>query len=136
MARNIIYKPGDHISAPVPAGTKSGQPLRVGELNAIAVTDRAKTDVAALNTDGTRNASYNWGGGNPNGNASIWLEGAAEVEVTATVAPAFGQAIYINESDGTLTDTATGNTLWGNCIDSNPTDNDDGTFNAIVRINN
>lgn len=135
MARNITYKPGDHISAPVPAGTKSGQPLRIGGLNAIAVTDRAKTDVAALNTDGTRNASYNWGGGNPNGYASVWLEGAAEVVVTATDAPDFGAAIYI-DSVGALTATATNNTLWGHCIDSNPTDNGDGTFNAIVRINN
>jgi predicted RecA/RadA family phage recombinase len=135
MARNITYKPGDHISAPVPAGTKSGQPLRIGGLNAIAVTDRAKTDVAALNTDGTRNASYNWGGGNPNGHASVWLEGAAEVVVAAATAPAFGDAVYIDLA-GALTATATGNTLWGHCIDSNPTDNDDGTFNAIVRINN
>lgn len=134
MARNIIYTPGDRISAPVPAGTKSGQPLRIGRLNAIAVTDRAKTDVAALNTDGTRNASYNWGGGNPNGYASIWLEGAAEVTVTAATAPAFGDAVYI--STGGLTATATGNTLWGNCIDSNPTDNGDGTFNVIVRVTN
>ena len=135
MARNIIYKPGDHISAPVPAGTESGQPLRIGELNAIAVTDRAETDVPALNADGTKNATYNWGGGNPNGHASIWLEGAAEVAVTATDAPTFGKAIYI-KSDGTLTDVATDNTLWGHCIDPNPTDLDDGTFNAIVRINN
>ena len=135
MARNITYKPGDHISAPVPAGTKSGQPLRIGELNAIAVTDRAKTDVAALNTDGTKNAAYNWGGGNPNGHASVWLEGAAEVVVTAATAPKFGDAVYIG-SDGALTATATGNTLWGNCIDPNPTDNDDGTFNTIVRVNN
>ena len=135
MARNIIYTPGDRISAPVPAGTKSGQPLRIGGLNAIAVTDRAKTDVAALNTDGTRNAAYNWGGGNPNGSASIWLEGAAEVVVTAATAPAFGDAVYI-DSAGALTATATSNTLWGNCIDSNPTDNGDGTFGVIVRVNN
>ena len=135
MARNITYKPGDHISAPVPAGTKSGQPLRIGGLNAIAVTDRAKTDVAALNTDGTRNASYNWGGGNPNGYASVWLEGAAEVVVTAAAAPTFGKAVYIT-SAGALTETATNNTLWGHNIDPNPTDNGDGTFNTIVRINN
>lgn len=135
MARNITYKPGDHISAPVPAGTKSGQPLRIGGLNAIAVTDRAKTDVSALNADGTKNTAYNWGGGNPNGHASIWLEGAAEVAVTAATAPAFGDAVYI-KADGILTATATGNTLWGHCIDPNPTDNGGGTFGVIVRIDN
>ena len=135
MARNITYKPGGYISAPVPAVIKSGQPLRIGGLNAIAVTDRAKTDVAALNTDGTRNAAYNWGGGNPNGYASIWLEGAAKVVVTAATAPAFGAAIYI-DSAGALTATATSNTLWGNCIDSNPTNNGNGTFGVIVRVNN
>lgn len=135
MAKNITYKPGNHISAPVPAGTKSGAPLRIGGLNAVAVTDRARTDVPALNADGTPNATYNRGGGNPNGHASVWLEAAPEVKVTSADGIAFGDPVYI-DSAGALTDAATGNTMWGHSIDPSPTDNGDGTFNVVVRINN
>lgn len=84
MAKNIIFNLGDHISLPVPAGTKSGDPVRVGGLNGVAVTDRAKTDVVAFNADGQPNATYNAGGGNPNGNASVWLTGAARLDVKGT----------------------------------------------------
>ena len=55
MAKNITYKPGNHISAPVPAGTKSGAPLRIGGLNAVAVTDRAEVGAPAVLADGTKN---------------------------------------------------------------------------------
>ena len=49
MAKNIVYKPGDHLSVPVPAGTKSGDPVRVGGLNGVAITDRANTGVSPVN---------------------------------------------------------------------------------------
>ena len=55
MAKNIIYKPGQHLPAPVPANTKSGTAVRIGGLNAITITDRAKTDVAPISADGTIN---------------------------------------------------------------------------------
>ena len=73
MATNITFNPGNHQSLPVPAGTKSGDPVRVGGLNGVAVTDRANTSVVAFNTDGTPNTSYNPGGGNKDGYASVWL---------------------------------------------------------------
>ncbi|GAA2183388.1 hypothetical protein GCM10009785_26780 [Brooklawnia cerclae] len=95
MATNITFKPGDHQSLPVPAGTKSGDPVRVGVLNGVAVTDVAKTDVSPFNTDGTRNTAYNAGGGNPDGYASVWLVGAPTFNVTGTgITP--GAAIYFN----------------------------------------
>ena len=64
MAIDIAYEPGQALPAPVPAGTTSGQPLRIGGLNAVAVTDRAKRDVPAVNpVTGLQNADYNWGAG-------------------------------------------------------------------------
>lgn len=136
MAKNITYKPGDHLSAPVPANTKSGQPLRLGGLNAIAITDRAKTDVSPVNADGSVNTSYNRGGGNPNGNASVWFEGAANVKVTAAAAPTYGQPIHFKTADGTLSVTVGDGPLWGHAVDNAPVNNGDGTFAVVVRINN
>lgn len=136
MAKNITYKPGDHLPAPVPSGTKSGAPLRLGGLNAIAITDRAKTDVSAVNADGSPNTSYNAAGGNTNGNASVWFEGAATVKVTSGAAPTFGQPVYFVTADSTLTTTATGNSLWGHAVDTAPVNNGDGTFQTVVRVNN
>lgn len=134
MAKNITYKPGDHLSAPVPANTKSGQPLRLGGLNAIAITDRAKTDVSPLNTDGTVNTAYNAGGGNANGNASVWFEGVVKVVVTAASAPTFGQAIHLASAG--LTTTAGSDPLWGHSVDLAPVAGTAGTFVTLVRISN
>ena len=77
MAKNITFKPGQHLPAPVPANTKAGTAVRIGGLNAVTITDRAKTDVTPLNADGTINTAYNAGGGNANGNASVHFEGVA-----------------------------------------------------------
>lgn len=133
MAKNITYKPGDHLAAPVPAGTKSGTPLRIGALNAITITDVAKTDVSALNADGSVNTAYNAGGGNRHGEASVWFEGVVLVNVTAASAPAYGVAVNLNAA---VLQTAAGGSLWGNSVDPAPLDNGDGTFKVLVRINN
>lgn len=93
MATNIIFDHGDHISLPVPSGTKAGDPVRVGGLNGVAVTDRANESTGPFNTDGTLNTAYNAGGGNVAGNASVWLVGAASLLVKGTgIAP--GDPIY------------------------------------------
>ena len=132
MAKNIVYKPGQHLPAPVPAGTTSGTPVRIGGLNAIAITDRAKTDVAPINANGTVNTAYNAGGGNANGNASVHFEGVAKVIVTAATAPTFGQVVYL-ASTGLTTTAATPDPdpVWGHAVDL-----DDGTFTTLVRISN
>jgi hypothetical protein len=103
MALNEIFRDADHLSLPVPAGTKAGDPVRIGGLNGVAETDRANTSVPATNADGTKNPTYNYGGGNPDGNASVWLKGAhgfvVDFEVTDVGAP-----VYI--AAGALTDAA------------------------------
>lgn len=134
MATNIVYKPGDHLPAPVPANTKAGTPLRLGGLNAVAITDRAKTDVAPLNADGSVNSTFNAGGGNANGNASVWFEGVAKVVVTSAAAPTFGQAVHLGASG--LTTTAGSDPLWGHAVDLAPVAGTAGTFITLVRISN
>ena len=134
MATNIVYKPGQHLPAPVPANTKAGTAVRIGGLNAITVTDRAKTDVDILNADGSRNTAYNAGGGNANGNASVWFEGVAKVVVTSAAAPTFGQAIHLASSG--LTTTAGSDPLWGHAVDLAPIAGETGTFITLVRISN
>ena len=134
MATNIIYKPEQHIPAPVAANTKAGTAVRIGGLNAITVTDRAKTDVAPLNADGSVNAAYNAGGGNANGNASVWFEGVAKVVVTSAAAPTFGQPVHL--AAGGLTTTAGSDPLWGHAVDLAPVAGAAGTFITLVRISN
>ena len=134
MATNIIYKPGQHLAAPVPANTKAGTAVRIGGLNAVTVTDRAKTDVSPLNADGSVNTAYNAGGGNANGNASIWLEGVAKVVVTSAAAPTFGQPVHLGASG--LTTTPGSDPLWGHAVDLAPVAGTAGTFITLVRITN
>ena len=138
MATNIVYKPGDHLPAPVPASTVSGAPVRIGGLNAVTITDRAKTDVAPFNADGSVNTAYNFGGGNANGLASVWLEGVA-LFPTVTAAAAneldFGDPVYITAANA-LTTTSAGNTLFGHSVDPAPFNNGGGTFKCLVRIFN
>lgn len=115
MATNEKFRPGDKVSLPVPAGKKAGDPVRVGGLNGVCATDRAKVDVAPTNADGTLSSTYNYGGGNPTGNASVWLDGGHEFTVDFAVAN-IGDPIYIL-ADGTgLTGTATGNNLYGHAL--------------------
>ena len=136
MATNVVYKPGQHLPAPVPAGTLSGAPLRIGSLNAIAITDRAKVDVSPVNADGTKNATYNYGGGNPDGYASVWTWGGHRLIVKAGAKPNFGDGVYFDPS-GTptkLTVTAGSLALFGAVESVAPIDNGDGTWTCVVGL--
>lgn len=115
MATNEKYRPGDRVSLPVPTGKKAGDPVRIGGLNGVCATDRAKVDTTPTNGDGTLSTTYNYGGGNPTGNASVWLDGAHEFTVTFAVA-AIGDPVYILADGTALTGTATGNNLYGHAL--------------------
>ena len=91
MALNETFRNAARLSLPVAEGTKSGDPVIVGDLPGIAITDRGK-------------------GGNPDGNATVCLEGAFEVTVAA--ATTVGGPVYIT-SAGVLNGTAASNKLWG-----------------------
>lgn len=86
MAKNEQFRHADHLSLPVPSGTVSGDPVRVGILNGVAQTNRSTT--------------ANPSGGNPDGHASVWLDGSHHFPVTGAVENV-GDPIYIF-ADGTL----------------------------------
>ena len=134
MSTNKIYKAGDPLPAPVPAGTKSGDPVRIGGLNGVAIVDRAAASTGPVNADGSLNAAYNHGGGNADGNTSADYSGAFELSVTSAAAPTYGQAIYLAAAG--LTTTAGSNPLWGHSVDLAPIAGDAGKFITIVLISN
>lgn len=115
MATNEHFRHGDAIALPVPAGKKAGDPVRIGELNGVCQTDRARVDVTPTNADGTPNSTYNYGGGNVTGEASVWLDGAHRFTVDFAVG-AVGDPVYILADGSGLTATATGNNKYGHAL--------------------
>lgn len=93
MALNQGFKYGESISMKVPSGTKSGDALRLGVINAVAVVD-----------EGT--------GGNAPGWASVDLFGGHYYEIAGATEADVEKPVYIT-SAGDLTLTASGNKLWG-----------------------
>ena len=131
MAKNEIFRSGNKLSLPVPSGTDAGGPVRVGGLNGVCQTDRAKVDVDPYNADGTANTSYNYGGGNPTGNATVWLEGVHDVPVSTTTTRAIGDPIYIITSTNVLTttDNSGANPLFGHAVEAKSS-----TANEVIRV--
>lgn len=123
MALNEVFKEGNHLSLPVPDGTVSGKPLRIGILNAVAETDEGGATVVVNGI-----TQISGGIGNADNFASLSLVGAWELDVAGAVA-AVGQAIYI-KSDNTLTATATGNFLFGASLRTKGT----GTGPLLVKV--
>ncbi len=94
MALNEQFLNADHLSLPVPEGTKSGDPVLAGGV----LPGYAKTNEGEA--------------GNAEGFASVWTKGAANVPVTGAITAVL-QKVYIPAAGGALTATATGNVLWG-----------------------
>lgn len=113
MAKNIIFDLGNPLHLPVPAGTKSGDPVVVGDFVGVALTDRANiTGVDAFDqATGLPNPAFNLGGGNVHGEATVKRNGVAEFTVDFAVATV-GLPIYITPA-GALTATAAGNKRFG-----------------------
>ena len=93
MALNEIFKIGKSISLPVPAGTKSGDPVRVGVLNGVAIVD-----------EGTGFNKDNW--------TSVDLFGGHLFEIEDADVATVGTPVYIT-SAGELTLTDASNKLYG-----------------------
>lgn len=126
MALNEIFKEGNHLSAPVPDGTLSGTPLRIGILNAVAETDEGG---ATTNQNVVNGVAQKTGGiGNADNFASVSHEGVWRVQVAGALA-GYGTPVYITPG-GTLTATAASNFLWGAAIRAKGS----GTGDAIVKI--
>lgn len=107
MATNEIFRDADHLSLPVPAGTKAGDPVRVGGLNGVAETDRNEGAAA----DPVRGPAVNT---NPVGCASVWLKGAHVFQSDFAVANV-GDPVYVTPG-GKLAGTASGNSLYGHAL--------------------
>lgn len=122
MAKNTRFNgagdKGTYRSLPVPDGTESGDPVKVGSLVGVAQTDRATED--------------NRGGGNPVGFATVQLDGAHDLTVTGALASA-GTPVYIT-SAGALTATATSNTLFGHSIPGVTADGSKGSGDGLVTV--
>lgn len=126
MALNEVFKEGNHLSAPVPDGTLSGTPLRIGILNAVAETDEGG---ATTNQNVINGVPQPTGGiGNADNFASISHVGVWRVPVNGALA-GYGTPVYITPA-GALTATATNNFLWGAAIRAKGT----GLGDAIVKI--
>lgn len=97
MARNEIFRDADHLSLPVPAGTASGDPVKVGSL--VGVAETAVGD-----------------GGNADGHATVWTKGAHLLTVDEAVAN-IGDPVYITDA-GALVSAGTGNTLFGYALET------------------
>ena len=100
--KNEYMRPVAELSLPVVAGTKSGDPVRVGAFNGVAATDRSEVGALA--------------GTNPVGNASVVTDARSyEYEVAGTIAGP-GTAVYLTPRDGAtapILSTVPGPAIWG-----------------------
>lgn len=118
MATNEAFRDANKLSLPVPNGTASGSPVRIGPaatgLNGVTQT---KTG-AAGEPDG----------GNATGYATVWLTGAFKLPVGTTTALAVADPVYITAGNA-LTPVATGNNLFGHALTAKST-----TAGVIVTV--
>ena len=99
MATNSAFTQADQLSLPVAEGTESGDPVIVGQLVGVALTDRGD-------------------GGNESTHATVKLTGAFNVSVTTTGTLAVGAPVYITTA-GVLTPAAgTTNALFGHALET------------------
>jgi predicted RecA/RadA family phage recombinase len=100
MAKNHAASNALHISLPVPDGTLSGEPVKVGSFVGVAITDKGA-------------------GGNAATDATVWRDGSWRLEVDGEVT-AIGQPIYITETRTLTTiDDADGvDDLWGYALET------------------
>jgi predicted RecA/RadA family phage recombinase len=87
MATNRVYEKATQLSLPVPTGVVSGDPVLIGAaLVGVALTDR-----------------------DADGEATIQMDGAFDLEIVAAGAMAVGDPVFIdNATDRELSDTDTG----------------------------
>lgn len=133
MAKNFVWKDADYLSAPVPTGTKSGTPLRLGGLNAITQTDEGSLEIARANAVAPNYMTANGASSNKAGYASVAYKGAARVEVSGAIAT-YGLPVYIDPADNKLhaTDNSGARVLFGHALGVKAA----GAGDIIVRIAN
>lgn len=133
MAKNVVWKDADYLSLPVPTGTLSGSPVRIGSLNGLTQTDEGSVEIARANAIAPNYSTSNGASGNKAGWASVALKGAARVEVTGAIATV-GLPVYIVTATNKLvvTDNTGANPLFGHALGTKAA----GAGDIIVRIAN
>ncbi|EFQ82710.1 hypothetical protein HMPREF0063_11919 [Aeromicrobium marinum DSM 15272] len=116
--KNLAFRPGNELSLPVPSGTVSGEPVKVGAFCGVAATSRGE------------------GVGNIATHASVDITGAVfQIDVDGAIT-GVGQPIYIITATRALTVTATDNELWGHsacAADGSFTTKSSGVGPALVK---
>jgi predicted RecA/RadA family phage recombinase len=118
MATNNRFAWSDSLSLPVASGVESGDPVIVGDLPGVALTDRA--------TGGDK------AGGNADGFATVALDGVFDLEVTGALAAA-GTPVYITPA-GALTATVSTNKLFGYSVPGFTADGTKGSGAGTVSV--
>ncbi len=102
MARNEVFKDADYLSLPVPTGALSGEPVRVGAINAVLQTNEGSVDDGNIASFPYNKAPSS----NEVGYASVALKGAFRIPVSTTSTLAVGDPVYIITASRVLTTTA------------------------------
>lgn len=133
MAKNFVWKDADYLSLPVPTGTLSGSPVRIGGLNAVTQTDEGSVEIARNNALYPNYSTSNGASSNKAGYASVALKGAVRVVVSGAIAKV-GDPVYINLADNKLnaSDNSGARPLFGHALRTKPA----GDGEVIVRIAN
>lgn len=114
MARNQVYKEADFLSLPVATGKLSGDPVRIGGLNGVLLTNEGSVDNPNVVTFPYNEAPSSNGAGF----ASVALKGAFRIPVSTTNTLAIGAPVYIITASNTLTttDNSGANPLFGHAL--------------------
>lgn len=105
MSKNLVFAGSSPaISLPVPSGTKSGDPVKVGGIIGVCEGDRREL------VSGVQYGTV----GSPDGYAPVAPDGTYSLKVPEVVSAA-GTPIYITSANA-LTTTATNNTLFGHTV--------------------
>lgn len=118
MAKNKAYDEGKKLAYNVGSLARSGDPVRIGSINGVAITD-----AGAVNEYGYPSNQNDSSSGNLTGYASVDSTGVWRVTSVITSTPKDpGTPIYAiangtaAEKKVTLTDSASGNKLWGHLV--------------------
>lgn len=101
--RNEYMRPADNLSLPVVAGTKSGDPVRVGAINGVAATNIGE-------------------GGNPAGSATVLTDSRSYLYEVAGAIAGPGTPVFLTARAGatapvlTTTDPGSGAKPWGHTL--------------------
>lgn len=121
MAPNQTFRESVELSLPVGTGIKSGDPVRLGIINGVALTDSG--DMVGTGTSPNQRSFINTS--NASGYATVWSHGVWQFTVTLAAARTAGHPIYCTvpgaNKKATLTDDATGAKLFGFLAYDEPT---------------